>query len=180
MYMLAGLMGMMALGSVAIAGAGLLDQEDVAEDDDLLDETEVDDAPRPDPEVAEDGRSLFARMGLINMPGMADGSSPAVSDVETDGGPLLLEAFLVDPSAGPDTPEIMEFDAEEEQLLVIFDDSNGDADPSLDLRVRADDPETTDILVDGVALASLPTAETPPLSSIVLVGESDAATLELG
>ena len=76
--------------------------------------------------------------------------------------------------------QLMDFDAGEDQIVIVYDDSTGDGDPTLEIRVSAKDPGVTEILVDGAVLTTLPTADAPTAASIVLVGESAAPALSLG
>ncbi|MGP6087277.1 hypothetical protein [Antarctobacter jejuensis] len=202
MLFLSGLLGMMALGSVAIVGVGTFEEDDpsddwpddpgggsVPEDDVDLTATKVpplDDGqwPLPDDGIYDQGRSLFARMGLINLMTEIEGEAGA-----SGGAPatevLSLEAFEVAnevPAVEPHEPDadLLAFDIDEEQLLIIYDDSAGTGDPALELRVSEDDPAKTEIVVDGAVLGHLHSDEAPPLSSIVLLGESAAGALALG
>ena len=187
MYFLAGLLGMMALGSVAIAGT-VTDEDDGAPEDEGVRGT---DTPRDLSDDPFPAASLFAQMGLINVPeGEVDGAvyasdvTPFV-DVMEAMGILPLGDFLVDEGGrGALPPDVLGFDPAEEHLVVLYDDSlyddDADApDPQLDMRPRAEDPDWMYILLDGAVVASLPTQEAPPLSAIVLMGESAAAALQL-
>ncbi|WP_305968745.1 MULTISPECIES: hypothetical protein [unclassified Mameliella] len=206
MYLLAGLMGLMALGSVAIVSIGDDPDEALADggedgDDDMptspLSPVSLGvfqffpqgigtEEGAPGEASLEDGRSLFARMGLINLPGL-----DAVEEAGPGAGALRLDAFRVeaaevltgtseDETAVLAAADRLDYDDAEDQLVIVYDDSAGGPEPELDVSAREDDPDTTDIRLGGTVLASLPTAEAPPLSSIVLVGESDAAALNLG
>ena len=199
MFLLAGLMGLMALGSVAIVSIGDDGDDAVADGDDGADDLPPSPLspaslegfqcfPQPveaggsvsNDAALEEGRSLFARMGLIHLPG-PDPFEEVVPG-ETGAGALRLDVFRADE---PDAPaelagaEPLDYDAEEDQLVIVYDDSAGGPEPELEISARKDDPDTTDIRLGGAVLASLPTAEAPPLTSIVLVGESDAAALDL-
>ncbi|WP_417206321.1 hypothetical protein [Antarctobacter sp.] len=210
MYLLAGFMGLMALGSVAIVSMGD-DMDEPAPDDGedfdavsgFPDEDPAQDGgwpPRDDGDLAG-GRSLFDRMGLINMLetappeaggalALAEQADAAQTAVEV----LKLHGFLVpeaedsltpalpgggEPDAGPMPVEQLTYDAAQDRLMIVFDDSTPGPEPELELRVSDDDPETTEIRLGDTVLASLPTVEAPPLSAIVLVGESEAAALGL-
>jgi hypothetical protein len=193
MYLLAGLMGMMALGSVAIVGAEAFHSDDCAEqgDDDLTSDADQVDGPAIDADWTEDRGSLFARMGLINMPWpegeqavpAADVLTGCVADAATMGGAaaLSLAAFRIpDPVKRPPLAgDLLTFDPEEEQLLIVYEGGGGSGGPTLELRIRYDDPETTDILVNSAVVASLRTSEAPPRSAIVLVREDEALALDL-
>lgn len=170
MYFLAGLMGMMALGSVAMVATMPANEPEPIEDDQDLDlDTEASTEP-----------SLFETMGIAKADGIAP---PAVlGGVETtDFAPesdLLDEAPAL-PLAAWSVPPMMDFDEDEEQMMVVYDDSQGDLDPALDVRISDSDPEVSEIVVDGTVLATLPTAEAPAPEQVVLVGESVAAEMEL-
>ena len=75
---------------------------------------------------------------------------------------------------------LMDFDAAEDQLLVVFDDSDTDEGPELELRSDPDDPEVTQILVGGTVMAVLPTLDMPSPDQIVLIGASAMAGLTAG
>ncbi|WP_323770568.1 hypothetical protein [Antarctobacter sp.] len=216
MYLLAGFMGLMALGSIAIVSMG--DDADDTPPDDAEDFDAVSGFPDEDPDpqgvwqAREDGvlacgQSLFDRMGLINMlepapSEAAEALPPQADDAQTTVEVLKLHGFLVsgpddsptpvlpgdgdadadpdsDPDSGPEPVEQLTYDAAQDQLLIVFDDSTPGPEPELELRVSDDNPETTEIRLGDTVLASLPTDEAPPLSAIVLVGESDAAALGL-
>ncbi|BBU57991.1 hypothetical protein KU6B_42560 [Mameliella alba] len=206
MYLLAGLMGLIALGSVVIVGIGDDADEALADTgddgDDGLPASPLSpaslgvfqffpqgiDEGTPEGAALEDGRSLFARMGLINLAGLdpVEDAELAETGTETGAGALQLESFGVDvPAASDDASaelagaDPLDYDAEQDQLVIVYDDSAGGPEPELEVSAREDDPETTEIRLGGTVLACLPTAEAPPLSSIVLVGESDAAALDL-
>lgn len=76
-----------------------------------------------------------------------------------------------------DAAQLMDYDQSEDQIVIVFDDSTGSEDPVLEIRQSADDPATTEIVVDGTVLATLPTEDAPDLENVVLVGESVAAEL---
>ncbi|KHQ55160.1 hypothetical protein [Mameliella alba] len=202
MYLLAGLMGLIALGSVAIVSIGDDADEALADTgddgDDGLPASPLSpaslgvfqffpqgiDEGTPEGAALEDGRSLFARMGLINLAGLDPVEDAELA--ETGAEALQLEAFRVDVPAAPDDASAelagadpLDYDAEQDQLVIVYDDSAGGPEPELEVSAREDDPETTEIRLGGTVLACLSTAVAPPLSSIVLVGESDAAALDL-
>lgn len=68
--------------------------------------------------------------------------------------------------------QLMDFDASEDQMLVIYDDSDDEAEPELELRDSDTVEGMVEIVLDGEVLATMPLADAPPLASIVLVGES--------
>ncbi|SMX38395.1 hypothetical protein [Maliponia aquimaris] len=158
MYLLAGFFGLMALASVTLAGFSVL-PEDAPPDDE-------DDDPGPFPMRGE-GDTLFARMGLVDMPWPEPLAAPAVPQ----------GAVSCAPGGAADPSPWLDYDADEEHLVVIYDDTGQGEDPQLALVPRADDPAITEIVVGGRVLASLPTAGAPPLSAIFLLGESAAAAL---
>ncbi|SNS63572.1 hypothetical protein [Antarctobacter heliothermus] len=209
MYLLAGLMGLMALGSVAIVSIGDDADDTPHEDTDELDAVAATLDVDPEQEEAwhlhdddalADGRSLFDRMGLINMldtpPSEAGGaSSEPVKEAQDAVEVLKLHGFRIEPAeavpeqgvpgdamanARSEPVERLDYDATEDQLLIVFDDSTPGSEPELELRISKDDPDTTEIRLGDRVLAHLPTDEAPPLSSLILVGESDAAALGLG
>ncbi|ASP20747.1 hypothetical protein ANTHELSMS3_02067 [Antarctobacter heliothermus] len=213
MYLLAGLMGLMALGSVAIVSMGDDTDDTPHEDGDELDAVaaslDVDPEQdgvwhRHDDDALADGRSLFDRMGLINIFDAApsEAGEPSAEPVEEAQGAvevLTLHGFRIEvgdaaqeqalpggampgdivADARSEPIEQLDYDAAEDQLLIVFDDSTPGPEPQLEMRLSKDDPDTTEIRLGGRVLANLPTDEAPPLSSIFLVGESDAAALGL-
>ncbi|WGW03991.1 calcium-binding protein [Tropicibacter oceani] len=88
---------------------------------------------------------------------------------------LVLGDWIADKAA-----QLMDFDASEDQIVVVYDDSNEEDDPELELRVSADDPELSEIVVNGVVLGTLATVGAPSVDAIVLVGESAAGALSFG
>lgn len=73
--------------------------------------------------------------------------------------------------------ELVDFDAVEDQLVIVFDDGPGTPDPELEIRVSADNSEVTEIVLNGQVLTTLPTSDAPTLDGLVLVGESMADAL---
>lgn len=88
---------------------------------------------------------------------------------------LVLGDWIDDEAAG-----LLDFDESEDQLLIVYDDSDAGADPELEMRPSQDDPAMTEIVMDGTVLATLPTSEAPSLESVVLVAESLASDLPFG
>ncbi|WP_425099895.1 calcium-binding protein [Tropicibacter sp. S64] len=82
---------------------------------------------------------------------------------------FMLGDWIVD-----DAADLADFDAGEDQIVIVYDDAGGAATPDLTLRLNADDPAVTEIVVDGTVLGTLTTASAPDVSTIVLVGESAA------
>jgi len=192
-----GLMGRMLGGSMAVgvtAGASPEDDSGDFSPEGLADDGALSDgAGTP---------SLFEQMGLgaymaPDLPGGEDGGpSGAQAGPATAGDMARLseadrpdadEALLVlrpddlvaeasVETAGAEPPD-MAFDPDEDQLVIVFDDSDGAAEPLLDLRQSESDPEMTDLYVDDAFVLSLPSADVPEPGSIVLVGESAAASL---
>ncbi|KAB2543474.1 hypothetical protein AL035_01400 [Salipiger aestuarii] len=160
MLWLAGLMGMMVLGSVAVIGmrgAG----------------------------NAGDGRGPFA-LGHPNGPRAS--AAPALppnwppnwhadraADGSSDGRPDRPPGG---DAAVPDPEPIRAagFDPARDRLVVVWDDSDRGAPPMLGLRL-SDRPGMTDILLDGVPVATLPDDTVPSLDHIALLRESTASAL---
>lgn len=75
--------------------------------------------------------------------------------------------------------EILDYDDEEDQLMVVFNDAlHGDA-HDLDMRPNATNPALTEILLGDEVLATLPTEDAPDLSNVVLIAESSLIDLGL-
>lgn len=75
--------------------------------------------------------------------------------------------------------QVLDFDEEEDQLMVVYNDqAHGDT-PEVELRLSAADPSLTEIVLGDEVLATLSTEDAPDLSSIVLIGESTLADLGL-
>lgn len=172
MFFLAGLLGMMALGSVVMVSTSS-DDDDVPEDD-----------IQPETEDAFDGHgdastSLFEQMGLPN------GSTDTVfnddaTDLEDDAGAIGGTTQDASFDRGDENvAQFTDFNGAEDQLMVVYDDSTGDESPELEMRQSADDENTTEIVVGGVVLATIPTEDAPVLDAVVLVGESTASELEM-
>jgi len=75
---------------------------------------------------------------------------------------------------------MMDYDAQEDQILIVYDDSASSDEPEVQIRPTEGDPDMSEIVMDGVVLSTLPTADAPPLESIVLVGESLATEMAFG
>jgi hypothetical protein len=182
MYFLAGLMGMMALGSVAMVATMPSGASDTADEDQDLQDQELD----LDLEASAEP-SLFETMGIPQAESTTVQASAVNSGIE------MAEAALSETSQddllddNPDAlpladwavPPMMDFDEDEEKMMVVYDDSQADADPDLDVRVSDANPEVSEIVVDGTVLATLPTSEAPAPDQVVLVGESVASEMEL-
>lgn len=76
-----------------------------------------------------------------------------------------------------DAAQFMDYDNSEDQLVIVYDDSMGDEDPELDIRVSAENPDMTEVVVDGAVLATMASENAPSIDSVVLVGESMADEL---
>lgn len=200
MLLLAGLMGLMALGSVAIVSIGDAEDEPPPDESDEFDAVSagadrIGDTDQNgawavrDDAALEDGRSLFDRMGLINMlegaPPEAGNLAAQHEDVQVTAEVLKLHGYRIKTDYDASESDVcgemghLDYDADEDQLLIVFDDSAAGPDPELELRISEGDPSTTEVRVGDAVLARLPTVGAPPLSAIVLVGESDAAALGL-
>ena len=68
--------------------------------------------------------------------------------------------------------DLTDFDAEQDQLIVVYDDSNPDIKPVLETRASSDDPELSEIVVNGTVLAQMPTKDLPDIDAIFMIGES--------
>lgn len=88
-----------------------------------------------------------------------------------EGGDAFVLGAWIGAGAGA---TLMDFDPEEDQMLVVYDDSDGAPAPELALQRSADAPGLTEIRLGGALLAVLPDADVPPLEAIVLLGESAA------
>lgn len=77
-----------------------------------------------------------------------------------------------------DAAELWDYDPNEDQIVIVYDDADADADPHMEIRVSADDARWTEIVVDGAVLGIVPTADAPTADQIVLVGESLATSLQ--
>ena len=116
-----------------------------------------------------DGTALYTGNVVIGQGDIATGGNGADSFV-------LGDWFAPEAEAA----RLMDFDAAEDQLLVVFDDSDTDEGPELELRSDPDDPEVTQILVGGTVMAVLPTLDMPSPDQIVLIGASAMAGLTAG
>lgn len=132
--------------------------------------------------------------------GLDDGDAPAVDylnghdgddtlvvgrgDVATGGAGadlIMLGEWLQAPAGGvdPGAVQLMDFDPAEDQIVILYDDSSAGA-PQVELRASADDPDRTEILIDGVVVSLLATADAPDVSDLVLIGEAEAGLLLAG
>jgi hypothetical protein len=75
------------------------------------------------------------------------------------------------------TTELVDFNSADDQLVVIYDDAGGAAEPRLELRANPDDPSMTQVTLDGQVISELSSDAAPGLGDIVLMGASDAAHL---
>lgn len=78
---------------------------------------------------------------------------------------------------GTNAAELADFDAAEDQLVVVFDDSDGAGAPEIDIQLSPTDPDLIEIRSDGVVLASVHVDEAPQIGNIALVGASVASAL---
>lgn len=173
MFFLAGLLGMMALGSVVMVSTS-------PDDDELAEDTS-----NPVPEDGFDGggdisMSLFEQMGLPQS-GTEAGLNSDDTDMHSDthAGEIIAGGATDNGSlaADDDMAQFMDFDRAEDQLMVVYDDSMGEESPELEIRPSAEDENTTEVVVGGIVLATMPTEDAPVLDSVVLVGESTASEL---
>ncbi|WP_417742160.1 calcium-binding protein [Salipiger sp.] len=70
---------------------------------------------------------------------------------------------------------LMDFDPTQDQMLIVYDDSDGAGAPELALRSSAELPGLTEVVLDGDVIAVMPDADAPELDTIVVLGESAAA-----
>ena len=139
MFFLAGLLGMMVLGSIAIIGTSEVSVDGFSAPAADLDATDA----------APDGaHPLFSRLGLFR--------------------------------ADSETTVLTDFDSIEDQLVIIYDDSETTIAPDFGMRISDANPDMTEFVVDGMAVLSMPTVDVPPPDAIALLGESSAARLGLG
>ncbi|GAA4222623.1 hypothetical protein GGQ68_001052 [Sagittula marina] len=186
--------------------------------------------------------SLFARLGLINMAGLDDGSGigtagmpaggPEADDIASTEADTLSGDFSNDASSGGSEDDIqssvasdetglnaegsnapysgavdtvslgpeggggadammpghwltgeaammLDYDAAEDQIVIVYDDSELDTAPEVEMRVSKTNSDVTEILLNGQVLTMLPTADAPALDQLFLVGESLAAQVAL-
>jgi len=87
---------------------------------------------------------------------------------------LVLGEWMTESGA-----DILDYDDEEDQLMVVYnDDLHGD-EPDLAMRPNAENPSVTEILMGDEVLATLPTEDAPDLGQIVLIAESALTDLGL-
>lgn len=179
MFFLAGLLGMMALGSVVMVSTSA--DEDSGDDADIQPETDT----LQDTAQDIDGGaipSLFEQMGLPqdSAAGVFDDEAENDWPDETVASASLFEDVLPADRdiADEDVVQFTDFDQREDQLMVVFDDSEGEESPELEIRLSEGDENTTELVVGGIVVATLPTEDAPVLDAIVLVGESAASDFE--
>ncbi len=86
---------------------------------------------------------------------------------------LILGDWIQD-----DAATLMDFDAEEDTLVVVYDDSLDDNEPDVGMQVSDNDPDWTEIVVNGEVLAIVPTSGAPSLGMLVLIGESASGLIQ--
>ena len=82
-------------------------------------------------------------------------------------------ALQADPAEGE--AALMDFDAAEDKMMVVYDDAGPP--PDLTLEVRSDLPGLTGIAANGDVMAWLPEEDAPSLEDIVLVAHSQAPAI---
>ncbi len=70
---------------------------------------------------------------------------------------------------------LMDFDPGQDQMLIVYDDSDGADTPEVELRSSAELPGLTEVVLDGDVIAVMPDADAPEVEAIVVLGESAAA-----
>ena len=70
---------------------------------------------------------------------------------------------------------LMDFDPGQDQMLIVYDDSDGADAPEVALRSSAERSGLTEVVLDGDVIAVMPEADAPALEAIVVLGESAAA-----
>lgn len=89
------------------------------------------------------------------------------------------DILVLDPSGEGAAIEIMDFDAAQDQIVILYEETGGGAAPEIDMRPHAEDPELAEILLDGRVVSTLPRDALPGVEGILLVPESAAAQLGL-
>lgn len=74
---------------------------------------------------------------------------------------------------------LMDYDASEDQIVIVYDDTESDDAPLVELRTSPEDAALSQILLDGVPVSSVSQEHAPDLSDIVLVPQSAAAQIGL-
>ncbi|WHZ36217.1 calcium-binding protein [Sagittula sp. MA-2] len=187
-------------GNDSLAGNGGADVLQGGPGDDVLDGGTGNDAlhGREGADLLRGGRgsdTLLGGMGndvLVGVTRDADGTDLDAGDFLNggDGADTIIAGSgdLVHCGEGTDTlvvgnwiagpaAELVDYDAAEDQLVIVFDDSPGNAEPELEIRLSADNPAVTEIVLNGHVLTTMPTADAPTLEGLVLVGESMADVL---
>ncbi|SDY72763.1 calcium-binding protein [Citreimonas salinaria] len=145
--------------------------------------------------------TLMGGNGDDLLSGLDEGEAPAVDylnghdgddtlvagrgDVVTGGAGadlIMLGEWLQPPNGGVEDPgaaQLMDFDPAEDQIVILYDDSDAGA-PQVDMRPNDEDPTRTEILIDGAVVSVLATADAPALADLVLIGEAEAGLLLAG
>lgn len=89
------------------------------------------------------------------------------------------DILVLDPSGEGAAIEIMDFDAAQDQIVILYEETGGGAAPEIDMRPHPEDPELAEILLDGRVVSTLPRDALPGVEGILLVPESAAAQLGL-
>lgn len=106
----------------------------------------------------------------------ADSLLVGAGDVATGGAGADDFLMSLSSSSGGEAATLMDFDAVEDQVVVVYDDRSG-AVPEVELRDSPTEPGMMELLVDGEVLAVMPGAEAPDPGDIVLIGESVAGEM---
>lgn len=193
MFLLAGLMGVLAVGATALVGLEVVsdhDSEDETHDD--VAEIAKEDGAEPY-DLVEIAANLMEALPDVApvAPAMmaADADLDASPDDDTDAESGRMEDHIVAaPGAihenltaiefltGLHQEEVEDFLPEEDALVIIYDDLT-DPDPAVGLEEDEDDPSRTHVTLNGNRVAAVDAGEGLTLDHIMLVPESsfDAA-----
>jgi hypothetical protein len=161
MLWLAGLMGMMAVGAVTFIDSGI--------------QSDPDDANTPASSTDQDD-ILSGTVGEDALDGGAgdDQIIAGQNDIVTTGtgnDTVVLGDWITEGH----TAQIMDFNCEEDNILLVWDDANGE-EPTVDLQPNPTNPNLIQILMNGTAVADVDAGSDIELSDIVLIAQSLAQT----
>ena len=163
MLMLAGLLGVVGVGAVALGLGGLSTSGEVAEDVDMMD----------------DGADLVAESDAPIMPLPVPDEEITGEGEATMAGTEGEDELIIPSESDTYAPiDVMEFDSTEDSIVVIWDHDDN-PDPAIELVPDSDDPDLTRVMVDDTEVAQLVGAQDLSTDDIVLMSSEEVEALGL-
>jgi Ca2+-binding RTX toxin-like protein len=107
---------------------------------------------------------------FLNGGGGEDTLVGGTADVLTGG--TDADDFIVGDWIGDEASEIIDFDVTEDDIMLVFDDTDTDVPPEIALQTDPGNPLAVNVLMDGRAVASVLNAEELSIEDIVLIPSS--------